>query len=339
MPDSRFFKTNPPLSAADALTRARALDSKAELVSDGASEATHAAPASADDLHGALIFCLDKAKAMSLQNKPFGLCVAPPTVAASFQGGEAVLATEQAKPVFALLASALHEPLIWEKSGTPSIGDDTSVHPTAVLDATAEIGAGAQIGPYCVIGPGVSIGAGAHIGSHVTIGFSLIGDRARILSGARLGEDGFGFAPAASGLVRMPQLGRVMLGDDVEIGANATIDRGTLGDTTIGPGTKIDNLVHIGHNVRVGAHCVVAAQSGFSGSCVIGDGVMIGGQVGLADHITIGAGAKIAAQSGVITDIPAGTSWGGTPATPGRAWLRAAVEARRAKRTKKTEEQ
>lgn len=202
------------------------------------------------------------------------------------------------------------------------IGSDSTVAPGVVIGASADIGEGCHIGAHTVIGPGVVIGAGSWIGAHVTITHSLIGQRAIIHSGARIGQDGFGFLQTARGLRRVPQLGRVVISDDVEIGANTTIDRGAGVDTTIGTGTKIDNLVQIGHNCQVGAHCVIVAQSGLSGSVVIGDSVMLGGQAGISDHVSIGKGARVAGQAGVLHDIPAGASHAGHPARDIRDWYR-----------------
>ncbi|HJQ20177.1 MAG TPA: UDP-3-O-(3-hydroxymyristoyl)glucosamine N-acyltransferase [Gemmatimonadaceae bacterium] len=216
------------------------------------------------------------------------------------------------------------------------------VHPTAVIGRGATLGAEAQIGPYVVLGEGVqlgdrvtldahaSVGAGVRVGddAHVYANATLyagavLGSRVIIHAGAVIGSDGFGYVYADGKHKKIPHVGRCILEDDVEIGANTTIDRGSIDDTIIGAGTKIDNLVQIAHNVHVGRLCLVAAQAGIAGSVRIEDGVVIGGQAGFSGHHTIGKGAKIAAQAGVFGDVPAGETWSGYPARPHREALRA----------------
>jgi len=209
-----------------------------------------------------------------------------------------------------------------------------TIDPAAVVGPRAEIGAGTVIGPTAVIGPDVRIGRDCVIGAGCTIVHALIGDGVIVHAGTRIGQDGFGYVPGAGGHGKVPQVGRVVIQDGVEIGANSTIDRGAIRDTVIGEGTKIDNLVQIAHNVEIGRHCVLAAYTGISGSCTIGDYVMMGGRVGITDNITIGAGAMIAAGSGVMSHIPPGEKWGGAPAQPARDWLKANAALRRlARRT------
>jgi UDP-3-O-[3-hydroxymyristoyl] glucosamine N-acyltransferase len=184
------------------------------------------------------------------------------------------------------------------------------------------IGSGSTISANSVIGAGCKIGRDCIIAPNVSVTYALLGNRVYLHPGVRIGQDGFGFVPGPAGLEKVPQLGRVIIQDNVEIGANTTIDRGSLSDTVIGEGTKIDNLVQVAHNVKIGRHCVIAAHTGISGSVTIGDMAMIGGRVGLADHINIGSRVQIAAASGVMNDIPDGERWGGLPARPLKQWFR-----------------
>ncbi|MDR3408287.1 MAG: UDP-3-O-(3-hydroxymyristoyl)glucosamine N-acyltransferase [Methylovirgula sp.] len=199
---------------------------------------------------------------------------------------------------------------------------DVVVDPGAVIGPYAEIGSGTMVGANAVIGPNVRIGRGCAIGPGASIANALIGNRVIIHTGVRIGQDGFGYIAGPSGHIKVPQIGRVIIQDDVEIGANTTIDRGSTRDTVIGEGTKIDNLVQIGHNVHIGRHCLIVAQAGISGATELGDFVGVGGQAGFASHLEIGNGAQIAAQSGVIDDLPPKAWVGGTPARAFRAWLR-----------------
>nr|WP_272211494.1 UDP-3-O-(3-hydroxymyristoyl)glucosamine N-acyltransferase [Marinicella sp. W31]MDC2877385.1 UDP-3-O-(3-hydroxymyristoyl)glucosamine N-acyltransferase [Marinicella sp. W31] len=195
---------------------------------------------------------------------------------------------------------------------TALIEKSVEISPFAVIGARAVIGAGTRILSGAVIGADVKIGRNSTIGSHVSVSHALLGNNVIIHPGVRIGQDGFGYAPSPTGMVKLPQIGRVIIQDYVEIGANSTIDRGAMDDTVIGEGTKIDNLVQIGHNVQIGRHCGIVSQAGVAGSTKIGDGVMIGGQTGINGHIEIGSGAQIAGKSGVMTSVPAGARIGGT---------------------------
>jgi UDP-3-O-[3-hydroxymyristoyl] glucosamine N-acyltransferase len=212
---------------------------------------------------------------------------------------------------------------------TARLENGVTIDPGAVVGPRAEIGAATLIGAGTVVGPNVHIGRDCAIGPGVSIIHALLGDRVIVHPGCRIGQDGFGYLTGAAGHRKIPQIGRVIIQDDVEIGANTTIDRGAMSDTVIGEGTKIDNLVQIAHNVQIGRHCVLASQTGISGSAVIGDNVMTGGQVGIADHVTIGAGAALGAQSGVMHDAPAGARWVGAPAKPVKQFFREVAELER----------
>ena len=209
------------------------------------------------------------------------------------------------------------------------IESGVTIDPAAVIGPRAEIGSGTLIAAGAVVGPDVRIGRDCAIGAGATLAHVLIGDQVIIHPGCRIGQDGFGYLMGPGGHGKIPQIGRVIIQDRVEIGANTTIDRGAIRDTVIGEGTKIDNLVQIAHNVSIGRHCIVASQSGISGSVVVEDYVMMGGQVGVVDHVTIGTGAMIAAGSGIMSDVPAGKKWGGSPAGPARDWLKGQAVLRR----------
>jgi UDP-3-O-[3-hydroxymyristoyl] glucosamine N-acyltransferase len=205
----------------------------------------------------------------------------------------------------------------------PEEGLATGIHPTAVIGARAVIGDDVRVGAYCVIGDDCSLGAGCRLYAHVTLYSKVaMGERCIVHSGARLGSDGFGYTFVDGKHLKVPQVGGVVIGDDVEIGANTTVDRGSVGPTEIGNGVKIDNLVHIGHNVRIGDLTIIVAQVGISGSTTIGRGVTLAGQAGLQGHITIGDGAVIGGQAGVFSDVPAGATYSGYPARPHREAMR-----------------
>ncbi|HET7084902.1 MAG TPA: UDP-3-O-(3-hydroxymyristoyl)glucosamine N-acyltransferase [Rhizomicrobium sp.] len=204
------------------------------------------------------------------------------------------------------------------------LGAGVELAPGVVIGPGAEIGDGTRLGPGAVIGPGVTIGRNCEIGAGVTISHAYVGDRVIILPGAHIGQPGFGFATTGEDYLKIPQLGRVIIQDDVEIGAATTIDRGALGDTVIGEGSKLDNLIMIGHNCQIGRHCVIAGQTGLAGSVVLEDGVVLAGQVGLGDHTRVGAKARLGARAGTGSAIllEGGQDYGGAPAKPVREWAR-----------------
>ncbi|HZD05993.1 MAG TPA: UDP-3-O-(3-hydroxymyristoyl)glucosamine N-acyltransferase [Longimicrobiales bacterium] len=218
------------------------------------------------------------------------------------------------------------------------------VHPTAVLGRDVELGVGVTVGPYavvesgcvledrCRIGPHTVVGRGCRVGEDATLHAqvtlypgTVVGRRTIVHSGARLGVDGFGYAPVDGVFHKIPQVGRCVIEDDVEIGANTCVDRGSIGETRIGRGTKLDNLVHLAHNVRVGPGCAMAAQVGIAGSTRIGSGVVFGGQAGLAGHLEVGDGSRISAQAGVIGDVAKGDTVTGYPARDLKIYLRASA--------------
>jgi UDP-3-O-[3-hydroxymyristoyl] glucosamine N-acyltransferase len=202
------------------------------------------------------------------------------------------------------------------------VDGSAEIGPYVVVEAGADIGPRCRIGPFVSVGKGVTIGPDCRIGAHASLSHALLGTRVYIYPGARIGQEGFSFAPTETGFLSIPQLGRVLIGDDVEVGANSTIDRGSTQDTVIGAGSRLDNLVQIGHNVRLGRCCVIVAQVGIAGSTVLEDFVQVGGQAAMAGHLRIGQGAQIGAQAGVISDAAAGAVLLGSPAQPRTDFLR-----------------
>ncbi len=283
-------------------------------------------------------FCLNKRKYLpSLQATAAGAVIVHQAMAHMVP--QASVAIVAADPLVAWArVCALFHPL------PPAVA---GIHPSAVVDPTAEVDATAEIGPLCVIGPravigararigplvsigqGVVLGRDVRVGAHASISHAFLGERVYVYPGARIGQDGFGFAMTPDGFHTVPQLGRVVIEHDVEVGANTTIDRGALDDTWIGAGTRIDNLVMIGHNVKVGKSCVLVAQCGISGSTVLEDHVVIAGQVGIAGHLTIGKGSRVGAKAGVMADLPPRSDVVGAPAQPVKDFFREVATLRR----------
>jgi UDP-3-O-[3-hydroxymyristoyl] glucosamine N-acyltransferase len=290
-----------------------------------------------------LVF-LDSAKyGETLSSTRAGACLTTERFAAKAPAHVSVLRIAEPYPAFVAVARALFPDALRPSSlfGSKGIAAGAIFHPSAqiengvsidpgvVIGPRAAIGAGTAIGATTAIGPDVQIGRDCSIGPGASITHALIGNNVILHAGCRIGQDGFRYQMAAEGHTKVPQVGRVIIQDNVEIGAGTAIDRGASGDTVIGEGTKIDNLVQIGHNVTVGRNCIIVAQCGISGSVVLGDNVVLGGQVGIADHLVIGEGAMIGAKSGVVSNVPAGEKWLGFPAWPGREFLRATAALRK----------
>lgn len=327
MADSRFFRASGPFTVAEvaALTGADIVGGE----EGHARVLTDVAPLETAESHH-LSFLANHRYLDSFRETRAGAVLVNAKAVAAAPPGVVLLTTRDPYMAFARAARAFYPPVPPQTGIAASamvdpaatIGADVSIGHFAVIEAGVSIGARSIIGPQSVIASGVVIGEDCVIGANVTISHSLIGDRVTVFPGARIGQDGFGFASDGSGHLRIPQLGRVVIGDDVEVGANTTIDRGAGPDTVIGAGAMIDNLVQIGHNTVIGRGCVIVAQAGMAGSTKLGDFVMLGGQVGIAGHLTIAPGTKIAAKSGVMRDIPDPTVVGGIPAVPMTQWLR-----------------
>lgn len=344
MADTRFFSKNQPLTLQQIATL-----SASKLAGRDASRAQtlihDVAPLASANAEALSFFDNRKYRDDFLKTKA-GACFIRPEFESEAPAGTALLLTPTPYKAYALAAQALY--------GLESPADAGVIAPTAIIHPGAKLGPGCTIGNFAVIEAGACIGAnvwiehgavigrsveiGDHsrIGAQATISHALIGKHVRIYTGARIGQDGFGFAIDPAGHIKVPQLGRVIIEDHVEIGANTTIDRGAGPDTVIGQGTWIDNLVQIGHNVKIGRGCIIVAQVGISGSTEIGDFVAIGGQAGIAGHLKIGSGAQIAAQSGVMRDIPAREEHMGSPSVPIRQYMRQVATLGRLTKKEKT---
>lgn len=322
MPDARFFETLSPLTVAQLAARIGG-----EVQRGGERTIHSVAPLSSAD-GGALAFLGDRKFAAALAATQAGCVIVPVEALDAAPAEAAVIVSRTPQAAWAKASLLLHRPIPLDNCAPPSeAAEDDSVvlEPGVILGAGVRIGRGSRIGANTVIGPGVQIGRDCMVGPNVSVGFALVGDRVKLYAGARIGEAGFGATGTAEGPMDIPQLGRVILQDDVTVGANSCIDRGAYDDTVIGENTKIDNLVMVGHNCVIGRNCLLAANTGISGSVTVGDNVIFGGKAGIGDHITIGEGARVAAGAGVLADIPGGETWSGYPARPIRQFLRETV--------------
>jgi len=278
----------------------------------------------------ALVFVEGKRNAALLPALKAGAVLCTADFADRVPAGTAILVTPKPQRAFAQIGR-----LLFPEAASPvSITGETGISSRALVDPTAHLEPGVIVEAGAVVGPGAAIGSGSiiapnavigrdcrigrdcYVGPNAVVQYTLMGNRVIVHAGAKIGQDGFGFTGGASGPERVPQIGRVIIQDNVEIGANTTVDRGALADTVIGENTKIDNQVQIAHNVQLGRNCLIAGRTGISGSVTVGDQVMMGGGVGLADHLTVGEGAQLAAGSGFMHDVPAREFWAGFPAKP-----------------------
>lgn len=331
MVDRRFFHYAGPVALSEilALTGATLLPQAQDVHSLRFEDV-----APLDKAGGSDISFLDNTKYLeAFSQSQAGACFVRSKFAARAPAGMHVLITEEPYVAYAKAAQRFYPDAPVQASVSPLasiaasavLGEGCRVDAGAVISEHARLGARCHIGSGAVIGAHVEMGDDCRIGAVSTLSHAILGARVLIHRGVHIGQDGFGFAPSRTGVVKVPQLGRVLIGDDVEIGSGSCIDRGAGPDTVIGRGTKIDNLVQIGHNVQIGSYVFMAAHTGVAGSAQIGDFSMIGGQVGIAGHIKLGKGVKVIAQSGVMHDLPDGGTYGGSPAISSRDWHRQTV--------------
>ena len=320
MADPRFFSRSGPFKL-----KHLAEIAEAELAAgaDPEMEVTDVGPL---DTAGSseLSFLDNKKYLLALKDSKAGVCILSPRHAKAAPEGMALLVSDKPYRGYARIATkfypepvhqaGIHESAVVDPQA--KIGEGVAVGPYCVIDAGAEIGAGTRLGAQVHVGRNVRIGADCRISSQVTLAYCEIGERVTIHSGCRIGGRGFGFAMDAAGHEDVPQLGRVLIAEDCELGANVTVDRGAAPDTVIGPGCKIDNLVQIGHNVQMGRGCVIVSQAGVAGSTKLGNFVTLAAQAGVAGHLTLGDGSILAAKSGLMSDMAPGETFGGLPAMP-----------------------
>ena len=334
--NARFFRRSGPYSLADVASTAGGVADEIELLLEGVAPLQTAGSKEVS-------FLDNRRYASALDQTSAGAVVVHPDMAARVPAGTVAIRTTEPYAAWARVAAlfypvppvcpGIHPSAIIAEGAR--VDPSAEVGPLSVIEAGAEIGPGCRIGPCAVIGSGVIVGRDCRIGAHASLSHALLGARVYVYPGARIGQEGFGFASTKNGFLSVPQLGRVILEDDVEVGANTTIDRGSSRDTVIGAGSRLDNLVQIGHNVILGRCCVIVAQVGISGSTVLEDFVRVGGQAAMAGHLRIGQGAEIGAQSGVISDVARGARVLGSPAQPKREFFRQIAMLKKMARGKK----
>jgi UDP-3-O-[3-hydroxymyristoyl] glucosamine N-acyltransferase len=343
MPDPRFFRPAGPFSLA-----ALAEIAGATLLPAANRDRTFSGVAALGEATPGDVAFLDNRRYLkAFADTKAGCCLVEPRYADKAAPGTDVLVTDKPYKGFALIAQAFYPDEAIQGGVHPraTVDPAAKVDPTARIDAGVVVGARAEIGPRCWLGPNAVVGDGVVIEADTVVGacavlqYCLIGKRVLIHPGVCIGNRGFGFAIDPQGHVRIPQVGRVIVEDDVEIGANTAIDRGMGPDTVIGRGSMIDNLVMIGHNARLGRGCIVVGQAGISGSTKLGNYVVLAAGAGLAGHLTIGDGARIAAKAGVMRDLGPGEAVGGAPAVPLRQWHRQTVALGRLAKGKANQEE
>ena len=335
--DPRFYPASGPHALRDVARAAGGKTGAAERTLSGVAPLQTAGP-------NEVSFLDNRRYLEALERTRAGAVLVHPELAPHVPAGTASIVTAEPYEGWARVAALFHPPPPLKPGIHPSavvcagalVDRTAEVGPLVVVGAKAEIGPRCRIAPGAVIGEGVVIGPDCRIGALASVSHSIVGERVTLYPGARVGQDGFGFAMTDEGFRSVPQLGRVILEHDVEVGANTTIDRGSVQDTVIGAGTRLDNLVQIGHNVRIGRLCVIVSQAGISGSTIVEDFVMIGGQAGLVGHLLIGRKARLGAQAGVMADVAPGAEVVGSPAEPVRTFFRQIAVLRRLARGERT---
>lgn len=321
--DARFFARSGPHHLAAVAEAARGVAPVSNLILHGVAPLQAAGPHEVS-------FLDNRRYAAALEETSAGAVILHPDMQPRLPATAVPIVTTAPYEAWARVAALFHpvSPVSPGVHASAFVAEGAFIDPTAQIGPLAVIEVGAEIGPRCRIGPGAIIGSGVvigpdcRIGANASLSHALLGSRVYVYPGARVGQEGFGFATTKTGFLTVPQLARVILEDDVEVGANTTIDRGSTRDTVIGAGSRLDNLVQIGHNVVLGRCCVIVAQAGIAGSTEVADFVQVGGQAGIAGHLRVGKGARIGGQSGVISDVPAGAAMFGTPADLKTAFLR-----------------